>query len=155
MRVEIAAIGRLGRSPEAEAADEFLRRIDQLSGATRIGPIRVTEIVDKTNGGPAAEATLLLRRSAEVRVALDERGRQLRSADFAGRMRDWRDRGVGEICFMIGGADGHPESLRAGSDLVLSLGAMTWPHALARLMLVEQIYRAATIVAGHPYHREG
>ena len=87
-------------------------------------------------------------------MALDERGRQLGSRDFAQKLGAWRDQGVAEIAFVIGGADGLAESLRRRADLTLSLGQMTWPHMLARAMLVEQIYRAQQILAGHPYHRD-
>lgn len=86
-------------------------------------------------------------------VALDERGKALDSAALARRIGQWRDQGVGEVAFVIGGADGLDESVLGRADLVLSLGPMTWPHQLARVMLAEQLYRAHSILAGHPYHR--
>jgi 23S rRNA (pseudouridine1915-N3)-methyltransferase len=88
-------------------------------------------------------------------VLLDERGRALSSEDFAAILARWRDEGVREARFVLGAADGHSDAARAGADLLLAMGAMTWPHLLARAMLMEQLYRATTIVAGHPYHRSG
>ena len=156
MRLIIAAVGKLGRSPEQEAAQRLAERIDGLARTVRLGPLTLNEVEDKSRRGSAAEAALLRRAGdAERRVALDERGKLLTSLKFAERLTQWRDGGVSSVSFLIGGADGHDPALRDEADLVLSLGAMTWPHALARLMLVEQLYRAATIAAGHPYHREG
>ena len=88
-------------------------------------------------------------------VLLDERGRQLSSEEFAALLGRWRDEGVREVRFLIGAADGHGEAMRAKADLLVALGAMTWPHMLARAMLVEQLWRATSILAGHPYHRSG
>ena len=156
MRLIVAAVGRLGRGPERDAIATLTARIEGLSKTTRLGPLTLCEIEDKTRRGTGAEAALLLKAgAAERRVALDERGKSLTSLAFADRLRDWRDAGAPDVAFFIGGADGHDPSVRDAADLVLSLGAMTWPHALARVMLVEQIYRASTILAGHPYHREG
>lgn len=111
--------------------------------------------VDARGAGVAAEAELLARAAdrAERRVALDERGDAVDSATFADMLRRWRDQGVRETAFLIGGADGHHPETRTAADRIVSFGALTWPHALARVMLAEQLYRAATIVAGHPYHR--
>lgn len=92
--------------------------------------------------------------SGATLVALDRRGRTLDSASFAARLGRWRDDGVADLVFLIGGADGHTEALLKDCTLTLSFGAMTWPHLLARAMLAEQIYRAQQILAGHPYHRE-
>ncbi len=88
-------------------------------------------------------------------VALDESGRMLSSTKFAGLLSEWRDQGVREVRFLIGAADGLTDTERAGAELLWSFGAMTWPHLLVRAMLLEQLYRATTIIAGHPYHREG
>ncbi len=90
-----------------------------------------------------------------VTVALDERGQALSSRELADRLARWRDQGVSEALFLIGAADGHDEALRARADLLLSFGPATWPHLLARAMLAEQLYRATSILANHPYHREG
>ena len=156
MRLIVAAVGRLSRCPEQEALQRLAGRIDGLARGVRLGPLQIVEVEDKKCRGAAAEAALLRRAgAAEKLVALDERGAALSSLKFAERLTGWRDDGVASAAFLIGGADGHDPAVRAEADLVLSLGAMTWPHALARLMLVEQLYRAATIAAGHPYHREG
>lgn len=156
MRLTIAAVGRLRRSPEPTAIAALAERIDGLARTTRLGPLRIVEVDDRARRGRQAEGEALLRvGAAEKRVVLDERGRQLSSMAFAETLGAWRDAGVADAAFLIGGADGHDPILREAADLVLSFGAMTWPHALARLMLVEQLYRASTILAGHPYHREG
>ena len=156
MRLIVAAVGRLGRSAEQQAIAGLTERIDVLARTTKIGPVKVAEIEDKSGCGKTGEAPLLLRAaSAERRVVLDERGETLRSRRFAERLGGWRDAGVADAAFLIGGADGHTDEVRDGADLLLAFGAMTWPHALARLMLIEQLYRASTILAGHPYHREG
>ena len=156
MRLIVAAVGKLGRSPEQEAAQRLSERINGLARSVRLGPLTLVEVEDKSRRGATAEAALLRRAgAAERRIALDERGQTLSSIKFARCLTDWRDTGVSSASFLIGGADGHDPALRNEADLVLSLGEMTWPHALARLMLIEQLYRAATIAAGHPYHREG
>ena len=93
--------------------------------------------------------------SPSVTVVLDERGRTQGSAEFAAKLGRWRDDGMRECRFLIGGADGHPAAVRDSADLLLSFGSATWPHMLARAMLAEQLYRATAILAGHPYHREG
>lgn len=140
MLLHIVARGRIGRSPEAELVERYLKRI--------AWPTRVTELPD--TGGrmpPRAPGTVL--------VALDEKGAQMGSVAFAERLGRWRDDGVRECRFLIGAADGHDEALRAEADLLLAFGAATWPHMLARAMLAEQLWRATSILAGHPYHREG
>jgi len=121
-------------------------------------PVALREVEDKRagTGRMAREADLLLNalpKGAAV-VALDERGKSLSSIDFAHRIAAWRDDGMGDIAFLIGGADGLDESVRRRADLVLSLGPMTWPHLMVRAMLAEQLYRTQQILAGHPYHRE-
>jgi 23S rRNA (pseudouridine1915-N3)-methyltransferase len=110
--------------------------------------VRLTELPE--SGGRAPD------KPAQSRtVLLDERGRSLSSEEFAAILAGWRDEGVREARFVIGAADGHSDAERQSADLLLALGAMTWPHLLARAMLIEQLYRATTIVAGHPYHRSG
>jgi 23S rRNA (pseudouridine1915-N3)-methyltransferase len=118
-------------------------------------PAREHEVEDKRGGGMAAEAALLARAApaGAVRVVLDERGAVLDSPGFAQKLAGWRDGGAGDVAFLIGGADGLAPDLRAGADFALSLGAMVWPHLLVRVMLAEQLYRAASILAGSPYHR--
>lgn len=154
MRITIAAIGRLGRGPEQDRIADYARRVAGLSRQTRLGPLDIREI-DERSARDAAAGAELLRRAADgaALAVLDERGEALDSVAFSRRLQRRRDQGEAAIAFLIGGADGHDPALRAEADWLLSLGPMTWPHALARLMLVEQIYRAAAITAGHPYHR--
>jgi 23S rRNA (pseudouridine1915-N3)-methyltransferase len=138
--LHIIARGKIGRSPEAELTDRYLKRISW--------PTKVTELPDK--GGNAPEAA-----SNAVTIVLDERGAALSSMDFARKLEGWRDTGRREARFLIGAADGHDEAQRDNADLLLSFGPATWPHMLARAMLAEQLFRATSILAGHPYHREG
>lgn len=151
MRLLIAAIGRAGRGPERDLYEHYAGRIRW--------PIGLRELEDKrklpTAQMVAREGELLLRAvpAGAVTVALDRRGTVLDSEAFANRLGRWRDDSVADIAFLIGGADGHGESLLKQASLVLSFGAMTWPHLLARAMLAEQIYRAQQLLAGHPYHR--
>ncbi len=140
MRLHIVARGRIGRSPEAELVERYLKRI--------AWPTLVTELPDS---GPAK---LLEPPSPSVTIVLDERGKPLGSRDFADRLDRWRDAGMREARFWIGAADGHDDALRGRADLLLSFGAATWPHQIVRIMLLEQIYRAVTLLSGHPYHRD-
>lgn len=155
MRLRILSIGRAAPGPEADLAAAYIDRIGALSPRTRIGPAELACIDDKSNGGPPREAAQLLAaaRGSDVIVTLDERGQTLTSAAFADALGRWRDDGVRSAAFLIGGADGHDAAARDAARLVLALSAMTWPHALVRAMVAEQLYRAATILAGHPYHR--
>jgi len=140
MRLHIIARGKIGRSPEAELVDRYAKRISW--------PFRLTELPDSGGGVPAPP-------SPSRDVMLDERGRQLGSEEFAAILGRWRDDGVREARFFIGAADGHGETARESADLLVAFGAMTWPHLLARAMLTEQLWRATSILAGHPYHRAG
>jgi 23S rRNA (pseudouridine1915-N3)-methyltransferase len=140
MRLHIIARGRIGRSPEAELVDRYVRRI--------AWPTQLTELPERGGNLPAPL-------SPSRDVLLDERGKNLSSEDFAALLGRWRDDGVREARFHIGAADGHGEAARASADLLLGLGAMTWPHMMARAMLAEQLWRATSILAGHPYHRSG
>ncbi|MBX9813193.1 MAG: 23S rRNA (pseudouridine(1915)-N(3))-methyltransferase RlmH [Proteobacteria bacterium SG_bin5] len=140
MLLHIVARGRIGRSPEAELVDRYLQRI--------AWPTRLTELPD-TGGRPPPLA------GATKQVLLDETGHILGSKAFAERLGRWRDEGVREARFLIGAADGFGDAERAEADLLLSFGRLTWPHLLARAMLAEQLYRATSILANHPYHREG
>ena len=154
MRLTILAVGRVKAGPEAELVRDYLARFDAAGRALGLGPARVIEVEDKRGRGADAEAELLLgKRPQGPLAALDERGRTLDSPAFARRLADWRDQGARDVSFAIGGADGHGAALLAAADLTLSFGAMVWPHMLARAMLAEQIYRAATILSGGPYHR--
>ena len=120
-----------------------------------LGPLTEHEVEDRRGGGMAAEAVLLERAvpAGAVLAVLDERGRGLDSPDFARLIAGWRDAGRQDAAFVIGGADGIAPELRARAEVAVSFGAMVWPHMLVRVMLAEQLYRAATILAGSPYHR--
>ena len=140
MKLHIVARGRIGRGPEAELVERYLKRI--------AWPTRVTELPERggRNPPPAENA---------VEILLDEKGEVLGSLDLARRLERWRDEGRREARFLIGGADGFSDEDRGGADLLLSFGRATWPHLLARAMLAEQLWRATSILANHPYHREG
>ncbi len=155
MRVNLCAVGRLRGGPEAALIDDYRARFDRTGRALGLGPLTITEVEDRKGGGMAAEAVLLQRAipDGSVLCVLDERGRALDSPGFAARLADWRDQGRQNASFVIGGADGVAQDLRDAADLVLSFGAMVWPHMLVRVMLTEQLYRAAGILAGTPYHR--
>ena len=140
MLLHIVARGKIDRSPEAELVDRYLKRI--------AWPTRLTEVPDR--GGKLPELV-----TNSVSVALDERGTALSSTELAKRLEGWRDGGKREARFLIGAADGHEEEQRRSADLLLSFGPATWPHLLVRAMLAEQLFRATSILANHPYHREG
>jgi 23S rRNA (pseudouridine1915-N3)-methyltransferase len=140
MLLHVIARGKIARSPEAELVERYAKRISW--------PLKLTELPE--SGGRVPEP------QAPVRtVLLDEKGKQLSSEDLARLLETWRDGGIREARFVIGAADGHGEAERARADLLLAFGAATWPHLLARAMLLEQLFRATTILAGHPYHRAG
>jgi len=138
--LHIVARGKIGRSPEAELVERYLKRMSW--------PTKVTELPDRGGTTPALPAN-------SVAAFLDERGKALGSTEFARLLERWRDEGKREARFVIGAADGHEETERSKADLLLSFGAATWPHLLTRAMLAEQLFRATSILAGHPYHREG
>jgi 23S rRNA (pseudouridine1915-N3)-methyltransferase len=155
MRVAICAVGRLRSGPEKALIDDYTQRFDRTGRALGLGPLTVIEVDDRKGGGMAREADLLRRavpKSARI-IALDERGKLMTSPDFATTLAGLRDDGTGDLAFVIGGADGLSRDLRASAHLSLSFGKMVWPHMLARVMLTEQLYRAAAILAGTPYHR--
>jgi 23S rRNA (pseudouridine1915-N3)-methyltransferase len=141
MLLHIIARGKIGRSSEAEQVERYLRRITWQT--------RITELPDTGGRVPPPSA------SPYVTVLLDEKGQQLSSSAFAARLGQWRDNGMRECRFLIGAADGFDDVQRAQADLLIAFGRMTWPHLLARAMLAEQLWRATSILANHPYHREG
>ncbi|WP_119462893.1 23S rRNA (pseudouridine(1915)-N(3))-methyltransferase RlmH [Rhodospirillaceae bacterium SYSU D60014] len=153
MRILVAAVGRARAGPARDLVEAYRRRI--------AWPLEIKEVEERRRLSAeemkAREGELLLgalpKREARV-VALDERGKMLSSTEFADLLGRWRDQGVAEIAFLIGGADGLESTVTARADLVLSLGRMTWPHLLVRGLLAEQLYRAQQILANHPYHRE-
>ena len=140
MLLHIVARGKIGRSPEAELVDRYLKRIQW--------PTRVRELPDR--GGKLPDLP-----PNSVQIALDERGTALTSTELAKSLEQWRDDGKREARFLIGAADGHGEEQRRNADLLLSFGPATWPHLMVRAMLAEQLFRATSILANHPYHREG
>lgn len=140
MLLHVIARGKIARSPEAELVARYEKRL--------AWPLRLTELPE--TGGNMPQPQLPLRT-----VLLDERGRNLSSEEFAAILGRWRDEGMREARFVIGAADGHSDADRAAADLIVSYGKATWPHLLARAMLMEQLYRATSILAGHPYHRAG
>lgn len=155
MRVAIAAVGRLKGGPERALVEDYQARFDRTGRALGLGPLTISEVDERKGGGPAGEAALLRRAVPDgaVLCALDERGKVLSSPDFAAWLAGLRDQGRQDVAFLIGGADGLDPALRDAADQRLSFGKMVWPHMLARVMLTEQLYRAATILAGSPYHK--
>lgn len=155
MRLHLCAVGRLRAGPERTLVDDYLDRCGKTGRALALGPVFQHEVEDRKNAGPAAEAELLARAipAGAALVVLDERGKALSSPEFADELARFRDQGRQDLALVIGGADGVAPALRARADLVVSFGAMVWPHMLVRVMLAEQLYRATTILAGLPYHR--
>lgn len=155
MRVHVCAVGRLRSGPERDLIADYMQRFDRTGRALSLGPLVEHEVEDKKNAGMAAEAELLARAvpAGAVLVTLDERGKLLSSPEFAAQLARWRDGGRQDVAFVIGGADGIDPGLRARADFSISFGQMVWPHMLVRVMLAEQLYRAATILSGGPYHR--
>ena len=155
MRVHICAVGRLRAGPERQLIDDYLDRFDKTGRALGLGPANLIEVEDKKGGGKPAEAALLQRAlpKGAVVCVLDERGKIMPSPDFADLLAGYRDQGRQDLAFVIGGADGLDAAFRDQADAALSFGKMVWPHMLARVMLCEQLYRAASILAGSPYHR--
>ena len=140
MLLHIVARGKIGRSPEADLVDRYVKRI--------AWPTKVTELPDRGGNIPALPNNC-------VTIVLDERGEALSSTEITKWLETWRDGGKREARFLIGAADGHDAEQRTSADLLLSFGPATWPHLLVRAMLAEQLFRATSILANHPYHREG
>ena len=155
MRLHLCAVGRLRAGPERALVDDYLARIDRTGRPLGLGPVTEHEVEDRKGGGVAAEGVLLAKVLPEgvALCVLDERGKTLSSPEFAQSLAGWRDAGRQDAAFVIGGADGVDPALRLRADLVISFGRMVWPHMLVRVMLAEQLYRAATILSGSPYHR--
>ncbi len=139
MLLHVIARGKIGRSPEAELVDRYLKRI--------AWPTRLTELTERAPMPPPPNGA--------VTILLDEKGNALSSMELAKKLEQWRDRGVREARFVVGAADGHSAEERSAADLLISFGPATWPHLLVRAMLAEQLFRATSILANHPYHREG
>ena len=155
MRLHVCAVGRLRAGPERGLADDYYERFNRTGRSLGLGPVVEHEVEDKRGGGMAAEAEVLGRAvpAGAALVTLDERGQMMSSPEFAALLARWRDGGRQDVAFVIGGAAGIDPGLRAKAEVSVSFGAMVWPHMLVRVMLAEQLYRAATILGGGPYHR--
>ena len=159
MRLTLGAVGRLKAGPDRELFDRYWDRLAASGRKIGISAVRLVELPESR--GPTAaerkadEAARLLAaaRDASGIIALDETGRAHTSASFAMHLGKLRDSGTSELAFLIGGPDGHGPAVLARASLILNLGTLTLPHGLARIVLAEQLYRASTILAGHPYHR--
>jgi 23S rRNA (pseudouridine1915-N3)-methyltransferase len=160
MRVILLAVGRMKKGPETELVQRYLKRAEQAGRQIGLRGVEVIEIRESRAsdaGKRMIEESIALANiipDAAMTAMLDERGESLSSADFADQLRKWRDAGVPAAVFIIGGPDGLAQNLRDKAKLRLAFGAATWPHQMVRIMLLEQIYRAITILSGHPYHRE-
>ncbi|NBZ87377.1 23S rRNA (pseudouridine(1915)-N(3))-methyltransferase RlmH [Stagnihabitans tardus] len=154
MKITLIAVGRLRSGPEKAMVEDYLLRFERTGRALGLGPVSVLEVEDKKNLGMAAEGELISRAlpAGAALVTLDERGRVMSSPEFADVLARFRDAGR-DMAFVIGGADGIDPGVRARAEVSVSFGAMVWPHMLVRVMLAEQLYRAAGILAGTPYHR--
>jgi 23S rRNA (pseudouridine1915-N3)-methyltransferase len=159
MRVVVMAIGRLKQGPERELAERYRERFDDIGRKLGFRALQIHEIPESrardaaTRIAEEAAAISALIPEKSAMVALDERGQSIDSTAFARHLGRWRDESVANTFFLIGGADGLSPDLRRKAKLSVAFGAATWPHQMVRVMLLEQIYRAATILAGHPYHR--
>lgn len=159
MQVTIHAIGRMKKGPEQELLHRYLDRFDKSGNGLGLQHQHLRELPEsravETDARKDDEATRLLQpiRPTDIVIAMDERGKSLASPDFAKKIGSWRDDGIGHLHFILGGPDGLANTVRQRADFTLCFGAATWPHQMARIMLAEQLYRAASILAGHPYHR--
>jgi 23S rRNA (pseudouridine1915-N3)-methyltransferase len=159
MRVTIHAVGRLKAGPERDLSARYIDRFSKTGAALGLEFSRIVEIPEsRASNGPTRrrEESAALEKILSpdtTLVLLDEQGKAPDSEKFAAMLGNWRDAGRRDIVIAIGGADGHDPALRQKADAVICFGKMTWPHQLVRILLAEQLYRAATILAGHPYHR--
>lgn len=156
MKLRISAIGRIRSGPERELVDDYLNRCSVTGRAIGIGPLTETQIDNRSLKSKTDESRALAESlGADVKfIMLDERGKAFKSPDLARKLGEWHDAGCREAVFCIGGADGHDHKALPKPDLMLAFGPAVWPHKLVRVMLAEQIYRAVSILAGTPYHRE-
>jgi 23S rRNA (pseudouridine1915-N3)-methyltransferase len=159
MRILIAAVGKLKDGEERAISDRYIKRLNGVGKAIGLGPVDIREFGESRAASADErkrdEAVRLLKEAGadSFVVGLDPAGRSITSEAFATLIGEKRDAGVRSSAFLIGGPDGHGEAVLSSCNIILSLGAMTLPHGLARVVLVEQLYRAATILSGHPYHR--
>jgi 23S rRNA (pseudouridine1915-N3)-methyltransferase len=160
MRVILLAVGRMKKGPETELVARYLKRAEQAGRQIGLRGVEIIEIKESRAsdaGKRMIEESIALANlipDGAVAIMLDETGESFASAAFADHVRKWRDAGVPAAVFIIGGPDGLAQSLRDKAKLKLAFGTATWPHQMVRIMLLEQIYRAITILSGHPYHRE-
>lgn len=159
MRLLIAAVGRLKAGPERELLDRYVERANATGRSLSLAPLEIAEIAESQDRRPPDRMADEARRleaalpKGSKRILLDSGGKALGSEDFAARLAALRDQGAQTTAFLIGGADGLDPRLKAEADMALSYGAATFPHQIVRILLAEQIYRAITILSGHPYHR--
>jgi len=154
VRISLIAVGKLGRAPEAALALDYAQRAAAAGRSLGLAPVEIVE-VEARKPGKAAEAEAILARVGAARlIACDEHGQTFTSRAFAAKLAALRDDGVRELAFAIGGADGLDAAVTSAAAETLAFGPQTWPHALVRAMLAEQVYRAVTILAGSPYHRD-
>jgi 23S rRNA (pseudouridine1915-N3)-methyltransferase len=159
MRVVVAAVGRLKQGPERELAERYRKRAAQAGRSAGLSAVDVIEIKESRAADTArrmVEESIAIANvipEHAVTVILDARGESISSAAFAGRLQEWRQQNKPAVVFIIGAADGLATSLREKASLAIAFGTATWPHQLVRVMLLEQLYRAVTILSGHPYHR--
>jgi 23S rRNA (pseudouridine1915-N3)-methyltransferase len=159
MRIVVAAVGRLKQGPERELAERYRKRAADAGRNAGLSAVDIVEIRESRAGDAGrrmieesiAIANVIPQHA--VTAILDERGESISSAAFAGHLQVWRNEDKPAAVFIIGAADGLAPTLRAQASLAIAFGAATWPHQLVRIMLLEQLYRATTILAGHPYHR--
>ncbi|MBO0345561.1 23S rRNA (pseudouridine(1915)-N(3))-methyltransferase RlmH [Roseibium limicola] len=160
MRITIACVGRMKSGAERDLFDRYLDRAQKIGRPLGVTSVSIKELAEsparKASDRKAdeAKALLALLPPGARLVVLDEHGKTMTSPQFSSRIDDWKMEGVPDVVFAIGGADGHGADLLSRADQKLAFGAMTWPHQIARILLVEQVYRALTIQSGHPYHRE-
>ncbi|HMN51474.1 MAG: 23S rRNA (pseudouridine(1915)-N(3))-methyltransferase RlmH [Xanthobacteraceae bacterium] len=159
MRLLIAAVGRLKAGPERELLARYVERTNATGKALSLAPLEIAEIPEspaqtamKRKSDEAKALLAALPAKAKI-IALDERGKSISSEDFAKKLARLRDDGAGSVAFLLGGADGLDDTVRKKADLTVAYGAATFPHQIVRILLAEQIYRAVTILSGHPYHR--
>jgi len=153
MHITILAVGRMKSGPERDMVDDYLSRAGK--GARGLGFRSVTEIEVEGGGGLAREGERLLAKipAGAAVLRLDEHGASLKSVKFANKLAELRDQGRADVCFLIGGAEGYSDAVKAAAPRTLAYGDQTWPHRLVRVMVAEQVYRAVSILAGSPYHK--
>ncbi len=157
MKLTLGVVGRLRAGPEKDLADDYIARAAMLGQGLGVSPVELLEFhpKGKTDKAAITQQVLSALPTGSARIVLDERGKDMGSSDFAHLLARWRDEGNAHAALLIGGADGWSHDMRDGAAAVLRFGSWTWPHRLVRVMAAEQIYRALSILAQSPYHREG